>query len=236
MSAERDQKLYDGMVELIKKDIPGFSVDYKDTTKDWKIRAAAKIVGIFNKQFMTGYTTTLYPKVYFPNRKQVEDHPYAAARTLAHEYVHLYDRYSKGFMFTASYLSPQLYALFGLLSFFALSAIWNPLGFLFLVFLPLFALVGPWASPGRTNWEIRGYTVNFAIRLWDAGQITGEYRERVKSKFTGMDYYRMCPSEEKVDKLLDERLQLIDSEELFEEEGSRPYQAIHVLWTTHPKE
>jgi hypothetical protein len=53
------------------------------------------------------------------------------------------------------------------------------------------ACVGPWPSPGRTEWELRGYSMNLAIIQWINGSVSPQYRETIKSFFTGPSYFFM---------------------------------------------
>jgi len=227
--AKVNEKRFKALEERIKKEIPGFKIDFKDTTKDWKIRAASKIIGLFNKTFMTGFTTTLYPAVYFANKNEVESDYGRWFYTLAHEWVHLWDRRKRGFWFTVSYLSPQILAL---LSLFSILAIWN---LWFLLFLAFGFMALPIRSHFRTKWEMRGYTMNMVVRVWDDAPITEDYVDRVVEKFTGMDYYRMCPDGKYVkDTLIKAQSDCITTDFL-EKDDSYPYRIVKTLMETIPR-
>ncbi len=65
----------------------------------------------FNREFMTGYVTTLKWTVYFPSEKSIQNNPENAVETLMHEFIHLWDRKQKGVWFSVEYLSPQIWAI-----------------------------------------------------------------------------------------------------------------------------
>lgn len=196
MSKER----FDLLVEKIQEEIPKFEIRYKDESKSQK--AIGKVM-FFNKRYMTDFSTTLYPYVYFPTRQYVEDDYERAFFILAHEFVHLIDHRERGFWFTLSYALPQA---LGLLSLFAFGAFWNLWFLFFLLALGFFA---PIPSPWRTNWEVRGYTMNLALSFWMRDTITEELRVFIESKFSGWDYYKMCPNQEKVIRLLTDNIKKI---------------------------
>lgn len=186
------EKRFLALEKKIQEEIPGFRIDYKDTTKDWKLRVVGKIVGLFNKAFMTRFTTTLFPVVYFASRDSVESDFGAYFYTLCHEWVHLYDRKTKGFWFTLSYLFPQMFSLLAVFSFLAFWNVWFILCLFFLLFLL------PLPSIWRANWEMRGYSMNMAVRVWDKRPIQEDYLDTVVENFTGYNYYRMSLSGKKV--------------------------------------
>ncbi|MBD3260932.1 MAG: hypothetical protein GF334_04520 [Candidatus Altiarchaeales archaeon] len=224
-----DEKRFRALEELIKKEIPGFKIDYKDTTKDWKIRAVAKIVGFFNKTFMTGFTTTLYPAIYFVSKKKLQKDYGRYFYTLCHEFVHLWDRRTKGFWFTLSYLSPQILVLLSLFSLFSFFSLWF---LLFLLFLPCAA---PVRSLFRTKWEMRGYTMNMVVRVWDEVPITETYMNQIVENFTGMNYYRMCPDGDYVRYKLLEAQGLANTTFFLEGEDSYPYRRVKTIMEEIPR-
>lgn len=95
MDKQQQLALFSDMTNLCRNEINGFEVCYKDES------TSSKILGVlarpFNSAYMTRFTTTRYPKVYFPNQKFVSDSPWRAAKILAHEFVHLYDARNEGF-------------------------------------------------------------------------------------------------------------------------------------------
>lgn len=68
---------------------------------------------------------------------------------------------------------------------------WWLTGWKLLVMLGL-VLVGPWPSPWRSGYELRGYGMNVAILQWRYGAVTKEYMDFFVGEFTGPDYYYMC--------------------------------------------
>lgn len=182
----------DKTIEMIKSDIPNFEVRFKNRD------TLQKIIGwimFFNRDYMTNYTTTLYPRVYFPSEASVERVTYY--RTLCHEYVHLKDRLDHGVWFSFSYLFPQnlaILALLSVLSFISLQFLWTLLFLLFLAPLPAYF---------RTHWELRGYTSNLYITYLVSGKFDSYQVSAIKDIFLSWGYYRMCWSENKINKHID---------------------------------
>jgi hypothetical protein len=205
-----DKETFDALINLISLKIPGFEIGYKDEN------LVSKILGVlvwpFNRQYMTQYATTRYPKVFFPSRKWVEANYRLAWKVLAHEFVHLWDRQQEGASFNVKYASPQMWAVTALI---ALIAIWvGPWGLLGLI--PLLLLL-PWPSPGRRDKELRGYTMSMALNHWRYG---GEVRESTKNwiakQFTGSFYYFMWPFHGSVYAMLDEASRDLDDDNILD--------------------
>lgn len=212
------KELYQRLVHEMKEDIPGFEVRYKDKT--WHQKLVGYILYPFNKEYMVRYTSTFYPCVYFPTEGFVEADYENAFRTLSHEWVHLWDNKRSRFWFPTLYIMPQLLAL---LSIGAIGAIWSLWFLFFLVFL---AALAPWTAPWRRNSEIRGYTMTMAVRYWLQGKIAESTKENIVGIFTGWGYYRMDGNADRVRKKLDERIELIESGKVLEEEHG-PYYKVH---------
>ena len=85
-----DAAFLDALVAQIQIRIPKFEIRYKDESLFMKFLAV--LVWIFNRRFMTDYTTTVAPKVYFPSRAWADANPRRVWKILAHEYVHLHER------------------------------------------------------------------------------------------------------------------------------------------------
>lgn len=101
--------------------IPGFSVDFKDTSK---IQALiALLVRPFNRDYSTKYTSTFYPKVYFPNQSYYKTQPRLSFTTLSHEFVHLEDTKAHPIWFRLGYALPQALALVAMLSYLVLGCV-----------------------------------------------------------------------------------------------------------------
>jgi len=171
------------LTKHFQEQIPGFEILSKKESP--LLRVLSKLL-FFNKKFLTGYVTTLYPKVYVPELPwRAKDHV-AAMATLAHEYVHLKDRKRMWLFFNFLYLFPQNLAPFALLGAFGNSPLW----YLFLLFLL------PIPSPTRAWLEFRGYRMTLAV--WahflqdklDTGRFVNSIVDR---NFASSAYYWMFP-------------------------------------------
>ena len=213
---------YDALVALIAAKVPGFEVRFKN--ESWSQRLIAKLVWIFNRSYLTNYTTTLYPRVYFPNREFVEKDPTHAWKVLAHEYVHLFDNKARPLVFRVRYAMPQLLALLALGAFGAFWSLWM------LFFLVALVAAAPWPSSGRTAIEMRGYTMSIAVDFWPRRvPVSTQTKMWVAQHFTGWDYYRMCPSQTKVLQKIDEACKRMESDDLLKGSGSEPYLDVYLL-------
>ena len=171
--------------QYIKSQIPEFEL--KDKKESRLMNFFSKIL-FFNKDFMTKYVTTIYPKVYVPesfwklaNWKQGSG--ISAIATLAHEYVHLKDRKRMGYLFNFLYLFPQN------LVFFSLLGIFNPWWYLCL----LCAL--PIPSPTRAWLEYRGYRMTmFVYEHFGAMRNIDDFVDWIAEHFVNSSYYWMFPA------------------------------------------
>ncbi len=77
----------------------------------------------------------------------------------------------------------------GILSLGALG--WAFTGWKLLVMLGL-VLVGPWPSPWRRDYELRGYGMNIAIAQWMYGGVAKDFTAFCVTQFTGPNYFYMC--------------------------------------------
>ena len=176
----------ESLTNYFRKQIPGFEILSKKESP--LLRAISKLL-FFNKKVLTGYVTTLYPKVYVPELPWREKDHVAAMATLAHEYVHLKDRKRMGLFFNFLYLFPQNLAPFALLGAFGNSPFW----FLCLLFLL------PIPSPTRAWLEFRGYRMTLAVwahflgRDWKPGKFILSI---VEKQYCSSSYYWMFPFEE----------------------------------------
>lgn len=103
----------------VRKFIPGFEVRYK--TDSWVQRLIGFLTFPFNPQYMTKYTTTVSPYVYFPSKDQYEANPKQSFTVLAHELVHLLDSKAHPIWMRLSYVLPQAFGLAPLLAYACLS-------------------------------------------------------------------------------------------------------------------
>lgn len=184
------RKLYDSMVFLIAKNIPGFEVRFKNEHfLQVLIGFVLRWVIPFNRHYMTRYTTTVYPYVYLPSREWLREKGYLKAfKILSHEYVHLWDEKNEGHVrFKIRYLYPQVFGLFALFAFFAF--LWTPA----LWALVALAFLGPGPAPGRRDIERRGYLMSLAVNYWRYGNARIEQFQDIVRQFTGWAYYLMWP-------------------------------------------
>lgn len=103
----------------VRKEIPGFEVRYKDTS--WSQKLLGLLTFPFNPLYMTRYTTTVYPYVYFPTQADYESTAKSSFTVLAHEMVHLVDTKKKPLWMRLSYALPQVAGLLPLLIYGVLS-------------------------------------------------------------------------------------------------------------------
>lgn len=110
-----------------------------------------KLIGLilfFNKDFMTGYTTTIGNTIYFSSRDKIEKDPEDAIIIAAHEWQHMLDsRNLNPILYSCLYLTPQLFALLGIFAAFYIG-LWALLFAIFLLPIPSYL---------RMVFERRGY-------------------------------------------------------------------------------
>ena len=212
------QNKIDTLLTEIKTSHPSFEVKYKDESKFMKL---LKKVMFFNKNFER-YTTTIGSKVYFTSRKDYNErrrtYPEGLFGTLAHEYVHIYDD-DKSFWFKFKYLFPQI---LGALSLLAIFSFVSPLFLLFLLF-GLFFL--PFQSKGRTEAELRGYTMSLLVDklIYNIKPEDNRRLPHIISNFTTGSYYYMCKDARYV------RSELIKRANMKSEELGEPYQKVEKI-------
>lgn len=182
---------FNKFLSLLKANLPSFNVKFKNNS------TLMKIIGyllFFNKSFMTSFTTTIGPTVYFPTEKHLENE-LSSMKTLAHEYVHAKD--AKKFsstIFSLLYLLPQILAPLMLFFMFIHWALGLSLFLLFLAPLP---------APGRAYFELRGYTMSLFMlnEVYKERGLTKDTRLPLLNKsavnynkqFTSANYYFMWP-------------------------------------------
>lgn len=175
-----------GMIELCRAEVPGFEIRFK-TQSPW-MKFLNVFAQLFNKKFMTEYTTTTGSTVYFPSKNKLLNDQGGYADVLAHELVHMVERKNEGLVWNfLRYAFPQILAVLAL---FAVGAIWNPWFLLALVFLLALA---PLPAPGRRDIEFRGYTMSMAVFQWRYGLLTDTLFEETADQFTGSMYWFMWP-------------------------------------------
>jgi hypothetical protein len=195
-------------IEALQKDL-GIEVKFKDEW--WVMKAMNLVVGLFNRQFMTRYTTTFGDTVAFPTRSMIHapegsdeatkrkaDTKYV--RVMIHEMVHILDhRKYKAIPYSWLYTCPQIMALLALGAF---GAFWN---IEYLWFLLCLGFLLPWPAPGRVWAEKRGYTMTMAFYKWQFGTVLmadpdwiEEHFDWIVNNFTGWGYYKMSWSKKKI--------------------------------------
>jgi hypothetical protein len=193
--------LFDRGVQLVKQTIPGFEIRYKNEA--WSSKVIAALVWLFNRDYLTRYTTTRYPRVYFPSKKFVSDSPTTAFKILMHEFVHLWDRKTQGwFRFTIGYAFPQILAVVFLLILVGALVAPTPGPAAWIKWLSVgigavgfFVSVLPLPASWRTRAELRGYAMNLAVNFWRYGSINNSTLEWIVEHFTGWPYFKMWPYE-----------------------------------------
>lgn len=104
-----DEAIVNQLEESLSDELPRFAVAYKDESRlqQW----IARLVWIFNRHYLTDYTTVMFGRVYFPSRKWREKvGPEQIYNTLRHEAVHLRDarRFPVLFQFSYLFLFPTI--------------------------------------------------------------------------------------------------------------------------------
>jgi len=180
--------------------VPGFQLGWKDQSKMQKL--LGWVMKPFNPEYLTKYTTTFSPKVWFPTQTFYEGNPTHSFVILAHERVHLLDTKVSPLWFRFSYIAPQVLAIPLLLLGAALAFFvgwWSLIAFgLGLVCL------GPWPAPGRVHWEKRGYAMSMAATFWLTGSIPSATRDSIRKQFLGKAYYFMAWGPALLDDWLDQ--------------------------------
>lgn len=175
-----------GMIDLCHVEVPGFEIRFKDSSP-W-MKFLNFFAQIFNKDFMTKYTTTTNTIVYFPTKAELLAHQEMYAGVLAHELVHMKERLATGAApYFLRYAFPQILAA---LAVFSLLAVWN---LWFLLFLGFLLALAPLPSPGRRDIELNGYTMSLAVGYWRTKVITEADIEWYAKQFSGAAYYFMWP-------------------------------------------
>ena len=189
---------FDKIVALGEKKY-GLKIAYKD--KSLLMKLIGKIL-FFNPRFMTNYITTIGSTVYFPSEQSAGRDRVSSAAVLAHELVHISDsKEVSTFVFSYTYLFPQVIALLSVLAIFS-SKLWL-LCLLFLLPVP---------SPMRAYWELRGYAMSDAVNF----KLTKSFlsMDFVSKQFLTSAYYFMWPFKQDIEKRIELNRSLIASGKL----------------------
>ncbi len=178
----------------IKRVIPKYELLIKENSKLMKFIGS---IIFFNKEFMTRYTTTVYPKVYVT--KQAFDNTWSCFATLTHEFVHLLHTKKKGTLwFSFLYSFPQILAPLALTSLLAIwFSNWWLLNLLWLV------CAAPLPAYFRMKEELEAYTMTLLVSIEEykdsfaSEEALTKYQEedilRIAENFYGPNYYYMWP-------------------------------------------
>ena len=188
---------FDKGVQFVRAHFPDFEVRYKN--ESWSSKVLAVLVWIFNRRYLTDFTTTRYPRVYFPSRQYIADAPRRAFKILMHEFVHLWDRRTRGLRHLLGYGFPQIMAVAFLLIMagaLVAGALLDAFGpYRWVVAGPMLAValvcLAPLPAPFRTRAEMRGYSMSMALNFWRYGSIVSGTRKWIADYFVGWEYYRM---------------------------------------------
>lgn len=190
---------FERAVELVKTHIPDLKIMFKNTSR--LMRFLGLITKLFNKEFLTNYTTTVMSRVYYPSPKYLSDDYTRGLEILFHEFVHLWDRKQSGnIAYVLRYLFPQWLALIPLLLTCVLPWFVSPAWLIILVGLLLTAIpLLPWPAPFRAAIELRGYVVNMAFHFWlyHVDDMADDSKW-IATQFTGWSYYRMAPNRKRL--------------------------------------
>lgn len=153
--------------ELVRKHYPELRIAFKDESAGQ--RALGFLLYPFNPYYMTQYTSTFAPVVYFPSRAAYESKPRASFTLLAHEFIHLLDTRDHPVWFRVSYLFPQCLAPLGFLAYGLLARehAW-PLGVLALVLVVAF-LIARLSMAAFFVTAFLGVVATAALAVWASG-------------------------------------------------------------------
>jgi len=93
---------------LVRVHYPALRIEFKEQSFGQKL--LGYLVFPFNHQYMTRYSSTFAPVVYFPSKDYYESNPKSSFTVLAHEFVHLLDTQQQPFWFRFTYMFPQTLA------------------------------------------------------------------------------------------------------------------------------
>jgi hypothetical protein len=191
-----DERMLQRLEGRIVADIPGYERLVKEDSGLMKFNNF--FVQLFNKEFMTRYITTAYPRVYFP-RKLMEN-TRVVWKVLAHEWIHLHHAKNQTVVLhTFLYGLPQWLAI---LAIFSLGAIWG--GPWWLLNLCWLICAAPFPAYFRAREERSAYVTNMAVNYWRHGSITQYTKDWLGKQFYESSYYFMWPFKDAVKKWMDD--------------------------------
>jgi hypothetical protein len=95
-------------VDSLREKDPNLQIRFKD--ESLLMRLIGMLVFPFNPHFATSYVTTIGSTIYFPSKAAYEVDPMTTFRTIAHEFVHIWDSKQDPW-FKPKYLFPQSLAV-----------------------------------------------------------------------------------------------------------------------------
>ena len=192
-------QLCEDMQQMVSWHVPEFEIKDKESSFLMKL-IDKSVMWIFNKEFMTRYTTTVGYSIYVPKGKSNQ----SLWRTIAHEWWHMHSMKKLGaFLHGFLYLFPQTLsplALLAILGFWFPWAVWFLTALVFLLPLPAYF---------RYREELDAYTVSMAAYLWRYKSIPDDYIDHVAKNFYKSNYYFMWPFKDSVINKLKERRSLL---------------------------
>ncbi len=212
-----DIQKFDELVDTITRTVPDFQIKFKK--ESFLMKVLDKLL-FFNKNFLTGYNTTIGKTVYLKSRAAFESNRGTYLRTLCHEYLHIMDYIHRPIRYVLGYIFPQILAIFSLGAFFAFINPW------FLLFLLSLLFIAPIPSPGRAETELRGYGMNCKTRQWLGDTVSENTLNNYVDAFTTSAYYFMWPFKKRVEKRLKE---YIDSNDCLSDPNPAYIQVYHIL-------
>lgn len=224
-----DERFEQG-VALVKQHIPKFEIRYKNE------HLSSKILGVlcwlFNRKYMTHYTTTRYPYVYFPNRKFVESNKSNAYKILMHEFVHLWDIKHQGIWHNILYGIPQVIALVLLGGFIASGFLGMEYWWVLLtIAIPMLYCAAPTPAYWRMKSELRGYSMNIAVNYWRYGSVSDYTIDWIVSVFTGSGYLFMWPFKKNMRKRIDKVVARLGEGKMPFDQRTLPYEKVYEMLT-----
>jgi hypothetical protein len=215
---DQDSQMLLRLEALIRAEVPGYEKLIKEESGLMKFLNF--FAQIFNKDFMTRYITTAYPKVYYP-RETIPQTRYVW-KILTHEWVHLRNaRHRTPVLHGFLYGLPQWLTLLALVS---LGAIWG--GPWWLLNLCWLLCLAPLPAYFRAREERSAYVTNMATNYWRYGSIMPSTREHLAKQFYESNYYFMWPFKKMVLRWMDEDAQKIIAGEY---DNITPYKEIKEL-------
>lgn len=203
---------FQDLVTAAQKYFPSLQVKYKENSKLMKLLGTLLV---FNKGFMTDYTTSIGRTIYIPNQNYVRFRPVSGAVVFLHDIVHLHDQKKMGTMwFQFLYMFPQILSVPVLLLFLFLS--WK-------IVLPLLLLsLLPIPSYFRMKLERRAYLSSIYVifklsqRLNFKPHLDSQCKHFSKYFFDS-SYYFMWPFKARIINDFNEAVKAI-------QDGKRPYE------------